>query len=111
MLSIQNLMQEAKVSPRNGRKPTGLRRGEEKAAFAAVLDTLPEETRLVLGLRYYEALKPAAIAGILGLAVDQVQALLAEGLRAVLGRLEDAHPIDGPAAVSVARSAERGKRR
>ena len=93
MVSIQSLMQEAKVVPRNGRRPHARTRTEERAAFAAALDTLPETTRLALALRCYEAFKPAAIAVVLGLEEDQVRELLAQGLAAVQGRLDAAHEV------------------
>ena len=79
MLSVHSLMQEAKV-------PSGARskkKGERRLTAGASND-LPEQCRLILGLRYYESVRPAQIAAALGLPEEEVRQTLADALTRLL---------------------------
>ena len=68
-------MQEAKV-------PTGARprKKGERRLIAGAINDLPELCRLILGLRYYESVRPAQIAVALGLPEEEVRRSLADAL-------------------------------
>jgi len=80
MLSVHSLMQEAKVAPRERAR---LGRKEERRMMAEAIEDLPELDRLILGLRYYESVRPAQIAAVLGLPEDEVRRLLAQALERI----------------------------
>ena len=92
MLSVQALMQEAHVRPERTRGDRRLSRGEERRVMATLIDELPETARLVLGLRYCEALRPRQIATVLGLSEEEIRKVLSEALLAVESRLRALPP-------------------
>jgi len=79
MLSVHSLMQEAKVSAGARSRKKGDRR-----LVASAINDLPELCRLVLGLRYYESVRPAQIAAALGLPESEVRITLADALTRLL---------------------------
>jgi DNA-directed RNA polymerase specialized sigma24 family protein len=84
MLSVHALMQESQVAHKSGGH---LGRKEEQRLVAAAIDRLPETARLVLGLRYYEAVRPPQIAAALGMPEDDVRGLLVEALQQVVAAM------------------------
>jgi len=95
MLSMNHLVQEA-FPGRRVRGRSSLR-AEEASRLARAIDALPETSRLALALRYYEGMRPARIARVLGLTENEVESLLAAAVREVAGILRDGEPPDPPA--------------
>ena len=89
MLSFQTLMQEACVSPRIRRRPLALGGKEARRVVADAINALPETARLVLSLRYYEAIRPRQIALLLALPEEEIRQLLIAGSREVVNRLQE----------------------
>jgi DNA-directed RNA polymerase specialized sigma24 family protein len=89
MLSVDTLLQEARLPGR--RRRTGAREvpGDEAARITREIGSLPERSRLALALRFYESLRPSEIGAILDLTEDAVRELLVEASRAVIERLRN----------------------
>ncbi len=66
---------------------SGLLRSEAEADVRAALATLPERTRAVLSLRYYDNMEYAAIAETLGLSLGNVKTLIHRGKMALAEKM------------------------
>lgn len=109
MLSMNHLVQEA-FPGRRVRGRSSLR-AEEARRLSLAIDALPETSRLALALRYYEGMRPARIARVLGLTEDEVESLLAAAVREVAGILRDGEPPEPLEPPPVAAPAPRRARR
>jgi RNA polymerase sigma-70 factor, ECF subfamily len=74
----------------------GILRTEAEAEVRAALAELPERTRAVLALRYYDNLEYQAIAETMGLSLGNVKTLIHRGKLALAQRMRDreAHAIE-----------------
>jgi len=88
MLSLETLMREAGVTagPRNRVEAVLGEIGTD--TLKRTIDLLPERQRLVLALRYYEALQLQEIAAILGTKERQVEEVLEKAVQALCKKLE-----------------------
>ena len=77
----------------------GILRSEAEAEIRAALAELPERTRAVLALRYYDNLEYQAIAETMGLSLGNVKTLIHRGKLALAQRMREreAHAIENVA--------------
>lgn len=105
MVSVESLLEEARLPLRRRRARTAASAPEEAARITKEIDALPERSRLALALRFYESLRPIEIGAILDLAEAEVCDLLVEASRTVIERLRS------PEAAPVAPRRRRGEAR
>lgn len=67
----------------------GLLRAEAEAEVRAALAELPERTRTILALRYYDNMEYQTIARVMGLSLGNVKTLIHRGKLALAQRLRD----------------------
>lgn len=67
----------------------GVLRAEAESDVRAALRSLPERTRTVLSLRYYDDMEYQAIAETMGLSLGNVKTLIHRGKLALAGKLRD----------------------
>ncbi len=87
MLSVQTLIRETQVSPRETSRKR-FRKDHERRILAEAMDSLPETTRVVLGLRYYESLTRRQIATLLSMEEEEVGELLTQAMQRVVHCLD-----------------------
>ncbi len=94
MPSMYSLAQEAQL----GREGACLKpfpgRKEDRRRLAEAIDRLPETGRLVLGLRFYESIRPRQIAMVLGISEEDVRRILVDSVRQILRLLDPKHAAD-----------------
>ena len=88
MLSLETLMCEVGVAarPRNRVEAVLAEFGTE--TLKETIDSLPERQRLVLALRYYEALQVQEIAAVLGTKERQAEEILEKAVHTLCRKLE-----------------------
>lgn len=92
MLSVQTLIRETQVSPQETRRRR-VKKELERRVLAEAMESLPETTRVVLGLRYYESLTRRQIATLLSMEEDEVRDLLTQAMQRVVDCLDqEGHP-------------------
>ncbi len=87
MLSVHTLIRETQVSPRETKRKR-FRKDLERRVLAEAMDSLPETTRVVLGLRYYESLTRRQIATLLSMEEEEVGDLLTQAMQKVVHCLD-----------------------
>lgn len=92
MLSVETLMQEARLTTRGRRSRRTAEDENQTRRISEEIDALPEQSRLCVALRFYEQMRPSNIARILGVSEETVREMLVEASRHVLERLKDADP-------------------
>jgi DNA-directed RNA polymerase specialized sigma24 family protein len=110
MLSVHTLMQEGRVNPKARTGISSLGRKEERRLLAEAIDRLPEVPRLVLSLRYYEAVRPKDIAAVLGLREEEVREILSEACTAVLADMHGSSPAEPAVEADVLPPAPRARK-
>ncbi len=96
MLSVDTLLQEARLPIRRRRARGAEMTSEEAKRITKEIEALPERSRLALALRFYEALRPAEIGAILDLSETEARELLVEASRRVIERLQSPEPEPTP---------------
>lgn len=88
MLSLETLFRDAGVtkSARSRAEAILAERGPD--LLRETIDALPERQRIVLALRFYEALEPGEIAAVLGTKLEQVDELMGKAVAALCAKLE-----------------------
>ncbi|MEZ4649038.1 MAG: sigma factor-like helix-turn-helix DNA-binding protein [Candidatus Eisenbacteria bacterium] len=90
MLSLETLMREVGVDKEPRARVEAILAEGGSDLLRSVIDSLPEKQRLVLALRYYEALHVPEIAAVLGSKEASVQELLEKSIHALCRKLERA---------------------
>lgn len=96
MLSVDILLQEARLPIRRRRSRATEMSSEEAKRITKEIEALPERSRLALALRFYESLRPAEIGAILDLSEAEARELLVEASRTVIERLRNPLPEPAP---------------
>ncbi len=76
---------------------SGILRAEAESEVRAALAELPERTRTVLALRYFDNLEYQAIASAMGLSLGNVKTLIHRGKIALAKRLQERDHVNAPA--------------
>ncbi len=89
-LGDDRTLEEALLDPSHDADPSlGVLRAEAESDVRAALAALPERTRAVLSLRYYDNMEYQAIAQTMGLSLGNVKTLIHRGKLALAEKLRD----------------------
>ncbi|MDQ2908391.1 MAG: sigma-70 family RNA polymerase sigma factor, partial [Candidatus Eremiobacteraeota bacterium] len=89
-LGDDRTLEEALPDPSHDADPSlGVLRAEAESDVRAALAALPERTRAVLSLRYYDNMEYQAIAQTMGLSLGNVKTLIHRGKLALAEKLRD----------------------
>lgn len=88
MLNLENLMREVGVAADPGTRVESVLAELGADSLREMIDSLPERQRLVLALRYYEALQFQEIAAVLGARETHVSELLEKAVRGLWNKIE-----------------------